>query len=130
MAKKITYGPIGTTLIQVGTDFYLGYEYDGDIYYWSIEEKDIPALSEIDTVRYDQNGILANPIEGFQYMPVSNWSDLIENKKVINIDLAKIPKVVVKKRSGETLNLKKEGKKVTKAIGSIFKKKNKKNKKK
>jgi|11BtaG_2_1085332.scaffolds.fasta_scaffold40652_4 hypothetical protein len=53
-----------------------------------------------------------------------------KNKKVINIDLAKIPKVVVKKRSGETLNLKKEGKKVTKAIGSIFKKKNKKNKKK
>lgn len=84
MAKKITYGPIGTTLIQVGTDFYLGYEYDGDIYYWSIEEKDIPALSEIDTVRYDQNGILANPIEGFQYMPVSDWSDLIEEKKVIN----------------------------------------------
>ena len=69
MAKKITYGPIGTTLIQVGIDFYLGYEYDGEIYYWSIEEKDIPALSEIDTVRYDQNGILANPIEGFQYMP-------------------------------------------------------------
>ena len=84
MAKKITYGPIGTTLIQVGTDFYLGYEYDGEIYYWSIEEKDIPALSEIDTVRYDQNGIFANPIEGFQYMPVTDWSDLIEEKKVIN----------------------------------------------
>jgi len=57
-----------------------------------------------------------------------------KNKKVINIDLAKIPKVVVKKRSGETLNLKKEGKKVgkkvTKAIGSIFKNKNKKYKQK
>ena len=84
MAKKITYGPIGTTLIQVGTDFYLGYEYDGEIYYWSIEEKDIPALSEIDTVRYDQNGILANPIEGFQYIGTSSWEDLIIKKEVIN----------------------------------------------
>jgi len=52
-----------------------------------------------------------------------------KNKNVINIDLGKIPKVVVKKRSGETLNVKNEVKKVTKAITSIFKKKNKKKKK-
>ena len=52
-----------------------------------------------------------------------------KNKNVINIDLGKIPKVVVKKRSGETLNVKNEVKKVTNAITSIFKKKNKKKKK-
>jgi len=68
--------------------------------------------------------------EGLKGYALIQCKNRQKNKKVINIDLAKIPKVVVKKRSGETLNLKKEGKKVAKAITSVFKRKNKKNKKK
>ena len=65
--------------------------------------------------------------EGLKGYALIQCKNKQNNKKVINLDLGKIPKIKVTKRSGETLNVKKEVKKVTNAIGSIFKKeKNKK----
>jgi hypothetical protein len=66
--------------------------------------------------------------EGLKGYALIKCKNKQNNKKVINLDLGKIPKIKVTKRSGETLNVKKEVKKVTNAIGSIFKKKKKKKK--
>jgi len=84
MSKEITYGPIGTTLIQVSNEFYLAYEINNQIYYWSINAKDIPNISEIDNVTYNKDGILSNDIEGFQYIEQSDWEDLIIKGEVFN----------------------------------------------
>jgi len=66
--------------------------------------------------------------EGLKGYALIQCKNKQNNKKVINLDLGKIPKIKVTKRSGETLNVKKEVKKVTNAIGSLFKKKKKKKK--
>ena len=81
---KINYGPQGTTLIQVGTQFYLAYQDDETIFYWSIEQEDIKNITEATNIAFDRNGVLKTPIEGFQYYSPTQWEGFILDGKVWN----------------------------------------------
>ena len=52
---KINYGPQGTTLIQVGNKFYLAYQDDETIFYWSIEQEDIKNITEATNIAFDRD---------------------------------------------------------------------------
>ncbi len=81
---KINYGPQGTTLIQVGTQFYLAYQDGETIFYWSIEQEDIKNITEATNIAFDELGILKTPIEGFQHYTTTQWEGLILDGKVWN----------------------------------------------
>ena len=74
MAYKLNYGPSGTTLVQVGSKFYLVYESEGKKLYWEINKNELDKLTDAGKVSFDRNGVLATDIEGFQYIAPTAWS--------------------------------------------------------
>jgi len=68
MAYKVNYGPSGTTLIQVGTKFYLVYESEGKKLYWEVNKNELKNIVDAKNVSFDENGIISTDIEGFQYI--------------------------------------------------------------
>lgn len=79
MAYKLNYGPSGTTLVQVGSKFYLVYEAEGKKLYWEINKNELDKLTDAGKVSFDRNGVLATDIEGFQYIAPTTWNNLQES---------------------------------------------------
>jgi succinate dehydrogenase flavin-adding protein (antitoxin of CptAB toxin-antitoxin module) len=82
MAYKVNYGPSGTTLIQVGTKFYLVYESEGKKLYWEVNKNELKNIVDAKNVSFDENGIISTDIEGFQYITPGTWSGLQERGEV------------------------------------------------
>jgi hypothetical protein len=78
MAYKLNYGPTGTTLVQVGTKFYLVYETEGKKLYWEIAKKELDKITDAGKISFDDNGVIATDIEGFQTVSPATWSNLQE----------------------------------------------------
>ena len=78
MAYKLNYGPTGTTLVQVGTKFYLVYETEGKKLYWEIAKKELDKITDAGKISFDDNGVIATDIEGFQNVSTATWSNLQE----------------------------------------------------
>ena len=78
MAYKLNYGPTGTTLVQVGTKFYLVYETEGKKLYWEIAKKELDKITDAGKISFDDNGVIATDIEGFQNVSPATWSNLQE----------------------------------------------------
>lgn len=78
MAYKLNYGPSGTTLVQVGTKFYLVYETEGKKLYWEIAKKELDKITDAGKISFDDNGVIATDIEGFQTVSPATWSNLQE----------------------------------------------------
>lgn len=66
---KLNYGPEGTTLIQVGNEYFLAYTdpTSGVILYWTINEKNISDITDAPA------GTPASEIEGFQSYTEEQW---------------------------------------------------------
>ena len=66
---KLNYGPEGTTLIQVGNEYFLAYTdpTSGVILYWTINEKNISNITDAPA------GTPASEIEGFQSYTEEQW---------------------------------------------------------
>lgn len=75
---KLNYGPEGTTLIQVGDEYYLAYTdpTSGVILYWTIDSKNISNISDA------PDGTAANQIEGFQTYSAEQWQSFEDNGQI------------------------------------------------
>jgi len=82
MAYKVNYGPSGTTLVQVGTKFYLVYESDGRKLYWEISQSDLEKITDAPKLTFNESGMLVTNIEGFQFISPSVWSNYQTNGQV------------------------------------------------
>ena len=72
---KLNYGPEGTTLIQVGSEYFLAYTdpTSGVILYWTINEKNISNISDA------PDGTPASEIEGFKSYTTGQWKNFEDN---------------------------------------------------
>lgn len=79
MAYKMNYGPTGTTLVQVGDQFYLTYEVKGKKLYWSVTKQQLDTITDAGKLTYNTDGTLATDIEGFAQVTPGTWNALQKN---------------------------------------------------
>lgn len=79
MAYKMNYGPSGTTLVQVGDQFYLTYEVKGKKLYWTVTKQQLDTITDAGKLTYNTDGTLATDIEGFAQVTPGTWNALQKN---------------------------------------------------
>lgn len=84
MAFKVNYGPTGTTLVQVGDQFYLTYEVKGKKLYWSVSKSQLNSITDAGKLTFNEDGTLATSIEGFKIVNPGTWNALQENGTLWN----------------------------------------------
>ena len=84
MAFKVNYGPTGTTLVQVGDQFYLTYEVKGKKLYWSVSKSQLNSITDAGKLTFNEDGTLATSIEGFKTVNPGTWNALQENGTLWN----------------------------------------------
>ena len=78
---EVTYGPKGTTLIQVGKVFYLAVDIGSSILYWELGPTvDLSTITNINpefSNVYDSTGklVVGDSIEGFLYISQEDWDN-------------------------------------------------------
>jgi len=75
----MNYGPTGTTLVQVGDQFYLTYEVKGKKLYWSVTKQQLDTITDAGKLTYNTDGTLATDIEGFAQVTPGTWNALQKN---------------------------------------------------
>lgn len=87
---EVTYGPKGTTLIQVGNTFYLAYDNGASILYWELSKGvDLSTITNINPSfvnQFDSQGklIAGKDIEGYMYINQDDWDlQIVEGDRLV-----------------------------------------------
>ena len=87
---EVTFGPKGTTLIQVGNTFYLAYDNGASILYWELSKGvDLSTITNINPSfvnQFDSQGklIAGKDIEGYMYINQDDWDlQIVEGDRLV-----------------------------------------------
>ena len=74
----ITYGPVGTRLYDIDGTYYLGYEYNGNLFLWTIPNNDLSSVT--DFVAGDLTSDFFRDLgDSYEFVTADDYADAIVN---------------------------------------------------
>tara|TARA_R100000152_G_C6779053_1_gene210280 strand:- start:1106 stop:2293 length:1188 start_codon:yes stop_codon:yes gene_type:complete len=74
----ITYGPMGTKLYDIDGTYYLGYEYNGNLFLWTIPNNDLSSVTDFVAGENKEN-FFQDLGDAYEFVTADDYADAIVN---------------------------------------------------